>query len=134
MSVGTPEAVAVIGGIGLLLAWSLDRFRSEAAARDRREAACPHRPEWQETLRMNTHRLGRVVPGSRMVVKRCRGCGRQRPLYGALQSWDSYVDEFRQETRDRTVEFRARSRAHRSELARAGRDRRTRSPQRPDSR
>lgn len=132
MSVGAPEVVGILGSIGLLFAWSVDRAKAATAERRRREEACPHRPEWQETIRMNTHPLGRIVPGQRMLVKRCRGCGLQRPVYRSLQSWDAYIEEFRQETRDRTAEFRARRRVHMYERARtagqrsragAGRDR-----------
>lgn len=119
MGVGATVVIAVFCGAALLLAWSVDRARSAAALRERREASCPHMPEWQESIRINTHPLGRVVPSRRMLVKHCRGCGRQRPIYRSLQSWDAYVAEFRQETRDRTVEFCARRRIHQSERARA---------------
>lgn len=121
MGVGATGVIAVFCGVALVLAWSLDRARSAASERARREAACAHRPEWQETIRINTHPLGWVVPSRRMLVKQCRGCGRQHPVYRSLQSWDAYVAEFRQETRDRTAEFRARRRIHLSERARAGR-------------
>jgi hypothetical protein len=118
VSTPTGDLIGAVAALGLLYWWARDRTAASAAAHRRREVACPHRPEWQETLRVNRDPFGWVVPGRRELVKHCRGCGRQRMLYGPnLQSWDSYVAEFRQETRDRTTEFRARRRAHLEQVA-----------------
>jgi len=116
------DAYGALAALALLLWWARDRARDQAAAQAERESRCPHKPEWQDTVRVNnimTHNpalLHRVLPGRRWLIKRCRGCGRDRNMYApTLQPWAEYVREFDQETIDRAYQYQARFQLHMAE-------------------
>ncbi len=124
--------LAIAIALGLLFVWARDRWHTLEARRLERELNCPHRPEWQQMIRVNRLSMGGFVPGARWAVKHCRGCGRQRHLYGpTLQPWADFEREWHQETIDREAEFRARKHQHDIERGQHEKDR-VHSPDRSD--
>jgi len=108
-------ALAFVLLLGLLYWWLSDHVKDYNARVAQRQQECPHKPEWIETMRvnslitMNPILVHALIPGKRWLKKRCRGCGMQWNMYSPSdQPWDKYKAEWDQETIDRNAEFNAR--------------------------
>lgn len=114
--------LAAVVALGLLYWWSRDRWKEHERKVQEKHDQCPHPPEQQRTMRVNSmmHPMAQnmVIEGARWLVKQCDRCGKQWPKYRpTLQPWDEFVDEYNQETRDREAQYAARKRQHDAEQA-----------------
>lgn len=114
----TPDLViGCVLALGLLYWWVRDQHIESEKRRKEREERCPHKDEWWDTIRVNRHPYNVFIPGYRYLVKKCRGCGRQKNMYApTLKPWDEFLAEYRRETVDRKREFDARKREHDMEI------------------
>lgn len=110
--------------LGLLYLWSHHHAQEHKAKILERQERCPHPPEAQQTIRvnsiltMNPNLLHAVLPGRRWLVKHCRACNKQRMMYRpTLQPWDEFKAEYDQETLDRQAQYEARKAAHKADEA-----------------
>lgn len=102
-------------GLALLFIWGRDRANEIQAKTEERQRNCPHPPEMQETVRVNSiitlnaALIHRVIPGRRHLTKRCRACGKYTDMYKpSYQPWNEFKAEYDQETIDREAQYKAR--------------------------
>ncbi len=122
------DTLIILIALGLLYVWARDHAKAHAARVTERQEHCPHKPEWQQTIRVNSiltinpALIHRVLPGRRWLKKHCRGCDKQWDVYApTLQPFDEFVAEFDQETIDRAAQLQARTQAHMNDKAQAER-------------